>query len=299
MKFDWNKPANDNNLADYGKFEVSLPDPMKIEGRNRSSRKGGRPHPGHASCVAEANMISAEPAKDGTQFSIVSQDAPCMLYRNRKQSRYAGLSVKTRRMVSGLGPHELAAWKEFETNPHWVDFDMQTARVAWTADAGQLSYLADIIAIDDMGVCHAHEIKADPSYFAAPDYVHVMRHAARGFNEADIEFGKLVGAALRGTNRKQLNVDRAFGDRFTTVSPQARDLVHELLSKVSVASLGEVEDLLDSDQLIARAKANALLCERAIGFSLDEALSREVLVTMPIWPAMFPDIRALRYNNDN
>ena len=299
MRFDSFQPANDNDLADYGDFTVTLPDPIAIERSARNRQGRGRTHPSHRSCAVEAGPTPAEPVSDDTRFTIVSQNAPCMLFRNRRQSRFGGLSAKTRRLVSGVGPHELAAWKEFETNQRWVDFDMQTARVAWTAVANQASYLADSIAVDDIGDVHTQEIKADPSYFAEPDYDHVMRHAEQGFGEAGMAFEKLIGPALRGSERKQLNVDRAFGDRFTYVSPQARNLVQSLLKKAPIVALGEIEDLLDNDPLTARAKANALLCERAIGFGLDQRLTRETLVTAPVWPSTFPDIRALRYDNDN
>lgn len=299
MRIKIDKPANDNDLDDYGEFTLSIPDPIGCGDRRRLMHKEGRSHPSHASCAVEIDTRQSEGVHPFTSFSVKAQQSPCMAFQNRKQFRFAGLSMKTRRMVSGTGPNEFAAWKELETNPRWVDFDMQTARVAWEADGKHASYLADVIAVDDAGQIHAWELKTDRSYYDPPEYEAVMRHATVGFGAACVSFERRTGSELRGNDRYQLNVDRAFGDRFTQIHSAAQCRVEEMLRGRATLALGDIEEVLDADPLVARAKTHALLCQRVISIPLRSVIDRETPVTSTENPAAIPDIRLLHHENDN
>lgn len=299
MRIKIEKPANDNDLDDYGEFTLSIPDPIGCGDRRRLKHKEGRSHPSHASCAVEIDTRQSEGVHPFTSFSVEAQKSPCMAFKNPKQFRFAGLSIKTRRMVSGTGPNELAAWKELETNPRWVDFDMQTARVAWQAEGNHASYLADVIAVDDAGQIHAWELKADRSYYDPPEYEAIMRHAKVGFETACVAFERHTGFQLRGSDRYRLNVDRAFGDRFTQIDAAARSRVVELLSSGAKLALGDIWQVLDSDPLVACAKSHALLCQRVISIPLRGVVDHETPVSSAVNPTAIPDIRLLCHENDN
>ncbi|MBO9505699.1 hypothetical protein J7348_13810 [Qipengyuania flava] len=299
MRIEIGKSANDDDLGDYGEFTLSIPDPLGCNDRGRLIREERRSHPSHASCAVEIDLRRSETVHPITSFSVDSQQSPCMAFVNRKHFRFAGLSMKTRRMVSGTGPNEFAAWKELETNPRWVDFDMQTARVAWQAEGEQASYLADVIAVDDAGQIYAWELKADRSYYDAPEYEAVMRHAKVGFESACVALERHTGFQLRGSDRYRLNVDRAFGDRFTQIDPVTKCRVEEMLRGGATLTLGDIEEVLDADPLVARAKTHALVCQRVISVSLSGVIDRETAVSSTVNPVTVPDIRLLRHENDN
>ena len=101
---------------------------------------------------------------------------------------------------------------------------------------------------------------------------------------------------MRGSSRRQLNIGRAFGDRFTTISPKQRDAVLEAVeANGGTAPLSLLEEKVNPDQRVARAQVNAMLCARDISYPLDLRLDRDTPVTRPKVPTIIPDIRAMRH----
>ena len=282
---------------DLPSFTVTVPDPRNCAPA-RAAGVGGRNknHPIYGGSLIDAAPITRSTAAAWTSITLASVEPECAVTFNKRQSSFAGYSTKTARMMSGLGPHELAVWRELEANPRWVDFDLQRIRTTWTGPIGSHSYLGDYIAIDQDGLVHAGEMKASASYYADPAYHHLMEDATGAYARVGITF-RHTGDGMRGTPRRQLNVGRAFGDRFTTVPPKQRELVLEAIAaNAGTAPLGLVEEKVNTDHRLARALVNAMLCARDISYPLDLRLDRDTPVTRPKAPTIIPDIRAMRHD---
>lgn len=294
--------AADAPPSDYpSTFTISIPDPRDcIPARARGIGGRNKVHPLYAGSLIDASPITSSAATPWTTISLESVEPDCAVTFNRRQSSFAGLSVKTGRMMSGLGPHELAIWRELEANPRWVEFDLQRIRTSWSDGHGSHSYTGDWVAVDDDGLVHAGEMKASASYYADPAYSILMEEAASAYARVGITFSRDTGDGVRGGRRRQLNVGRAFGDRFTSVPEDRRDAVLATVEAAGgTAPLGEVEEAAHADPRVARAMVNAMMCARDVAYPLDGRLDRDTPVTRPRTPDTIPDIRAIRHELTN
>lgn len=282
-------------------FTVSIPDPRDCF-PSRAKVVGGRNrvHPLYGGSLVETSAITASAATPWTTITLESVEPEFAVTFNKRQSSFAGLSVKTGRAVSGLGPHEHAMWRELETGSRWVDFDLQTTRTTWSGSLGDHSYTGDWIAVDEDGLVHAGEMKASGSYYADPAYHILMEEAAGAYARVGITFSRDTGDRVRGGQRRQLNVGRAFGDRFTAVSESCRDAVLGTIdANGGSAPLGQVEEAANADPRVARAIVNAMLCARDLAYPLEVRPDRDTPVTRPKTPTTITDIRAMRHELTN
>lgn len=288
--------ANDAVTGSCRLYEVTIPDPVACLPR-RARFRGGRHHrhPSHTSLVVDsAGTPSIADHERSCGLTIASREPRCAVTFRERQPTFAGLSRKTRRMVSGRGPHEYAAFRLFEMDTGIVDYVLQGTVVTIRFADGEAKHYSDYITVDENCSTSAGEIKADASHFAPPAFRHRMELCASAYATHGISFRRDTGASLRGSARFELNLGRAFGDRFTRVEPARAACVAETLARgAGEAALGAIEELLDSDPLAARAKAHALMCTRALHLPLAERLGKDTRVTVPKYPKSVPDIRAI------
>lgn len=282
-------------------FIISIPDARDcIPARAKALGGRNKLHPLFAGSLVDASPITSPAATPWTTISLESVEPGCSVTFNKRQSSFAGLSVKTARMMSGLGPHELAIWRELEANPRWVDFDLQRIRTSWSDGHGGHSYTGDWVAVDDEGLVHAGEMKASASYYADPAYNILMEEAASAYARVGIAFSRDTDDGVRGSQRRQLNVGRAFGDRFTAVPEARRGAILAIVETAGgTASLGELEEAAHTDPRVARAMVNSMMCAREVSYPLDARLDRDTPVTRPKTPDTIPDIRAIRHELTN
>lgn len=288
-------------LDELPEFTVSIPDPRDcVPARTKGVGGRNKVHPLYGSSLVDASPITSSATTPWTTITLESVEPECAVTFNKRQSSFAGLSVKTGRMMSGLGPHEHATWRELEANPRWVDFDLQRVRTSWSDDHGGHSYTGDWVAVDEGGLVHAGEMKASASYYADPAYHILMEEAASAYARVGITFRRDTGDGVRGGQRRQLNVGRAFGDRFTSVPDGCREAVLETLDAGGgTAPLGKVEEVAHADGRVARSMVNAMMCARHVSYPLDVRLGRDTPVTRPNTPATITDIRAMRHELTN
>jgi hypothetical protein len=283
-------------LHEYPQFHVTVPDPLTCR-PTRAGFTGGRnhDHPSHSSCLVGAGSPSPLVEQDRScGFTVVSNSPKCAVTFGSRHATFAGLSRKTGEMVSGRGPHELAAWRILETNPSCVSFVLQGSRLTAHSEDASRTHTADYIAAWEDGTITAGEVKANATHFCPPDHRSWMEDVASGYAAYGIEFRRDTGASLRGGARHEFNITSAFGDRFTHVPQDARAEAIEAIERAGgSATLADVEAILDGEPLVARAKAHALLCARAIAFPLTSMLVGDTPVTLPKHPRSIPDIRSL------
>lgn len=293
--------TSDATSDDTPKFTVSIPDPRDCMPA-RAKGVGGRNkvHPLYGGCLVDAAPVTSTVATSWSKITVESVPPECAVTFNKRQSSFAGLSVKTGRMMSGLGPHEHAIWRELEAVPRWVDFDLQNIRTSWSDDRGGHFYTGDWVAVDHDGLVHAGEMKASASYYADPAYHILMEEAASAYARVGITFSRDTGDSIRGGQRRQLNVGRAFGDRFTAVPQDRREaVIRTVEASGGTATLGKVEEVAHDDPRVARAMVNAMLCAREVSYPLDARLDRDTPVTLPRTPTTIVDIRAMRHELTN
>lgn len=292
----------DEGAEDLLPFNITIPDPLAcLPERSRFAPGRNHSHPSHASLIVDPPL--ARPITDqcwGGGAVVCSVEAKCAVTFHKKQPTFAGFSVKNGRMISGTGPHELAAFKRLETDHTTVAFDFEILEITWPSDGKERLYTPDYTRVTDIGRVETAEIKADFSHFMPEEYHLELEEASKALARVDIEFRRVTGSELRGDPRFQYNVSRAFGDRFTFVAPSIRDVVENQLAKTNgPVGLGAIEELLDADSRVARAKAHALLCHRVIAFELNDALTIDTPVTLPTHPKFIPDIRVIGHESDN
>jgi hypothetical protein len=207
---------------------------------------------------------------------------------HQKKGSFAGLSRKARCVVSGIGPHEYAKWKDLETDPNIVSFLLQGLRSVWA----EHSYTCDWVAHDALAGLVAGEVKADQSYFHDPDYSITMCNAAEAFTAAKIDFRKETGPNIRGSSQRRRNVNSAFRDRFTHYDRTQEGLVRDRLSSGDVA-LGELEEHLHKTPETARSIVHAMLCTRVLAFDLNLPVGPDTIVTAAPVPISRINIRAI------
>jgi hypothetical protein len=287
---------------DLPTFNIQIPDPLTclperthfVPGRNHS-------HPSHSSLVVDPPMARSITDQDWGAGAVVRSVEPkCSVTFHKRQATFAGFSVKSGRMISGTGPHELAAFKRLETDHTTVDYDFENLEITWHSAGKEFSYTPDYTRVTDIGSVETAEIKADASHFMPEDYHLKLEAGGNALAEVKIEFRLITGRELRGDPRFQFNVSRAFGDRFTLVAPSLRDAVANQLAKANgPVGLGAIEEVLDKDPHVARARAHSLLCKRDIAFELTGVITRDTPVSLPRHPELIPDIRAIGHEGDN
>lgn len=162
----------DPSDEDVKNFIVRIPDPLEcVPPRAKAGGGQFRLHPLYGDSVIAAGPVTTGDPMRYPGVRVASVEPRCMVTFIRKQASFAGCSTKTRRMMSGLGPHELAVWRELEVNPHWVDFDLQRIRTSWADDDAIRSYLSDYIAVDQhmcvtrsvlpVGLSDVEDVEAD------------------------------------------------------------------------------------------------------------------------------------------
>ena len=268
---------------------VNIAIPPAIECRPaRANQIGGRyrVHPSWTPWAVGAGQSDAEVQWGAAR--IHSVDAPMAVTFHQVAGTFAGLSTKMGCVMSGMGPHEHAKWKDLETNPSIAAYLLQGVRATWDDHF----YTADYVAHDATLGIVAGEVKADRSYFLDADYGVTMRHADEAFRNADIEFRKETGPQIRGSQTKRRNVDRAFRDRFTGFDQKQEAQVQNRLAKKETA-LGELEELLRADSRVARTVIHAMLCKRVLAFDLNLPVTPDTLVSVPPAPINYIDIRAI------
>lgn len=281
---------------DLPRFNVTIPEPRSclpersrfVPGRNHS-------HPSHASVIVDPSFIrSITDQSWGASAVVKSVEPKCEVTFHKRQPTFAGFSVKNGRMISGTGPHELAAFKRLETDHTTVEFDFQNLEISCQIGGKECSYTPDFLRAADSGCVVATEIKADASHFLPEDYHLKLEAAATALANVGIEFRRVTGTELRGDARFEVNVSRAFGDRFTLVAGSLCDeIANRLATATGPIGLGAVEEILDTDPHVARAKAHALLCRREIAFDLNGTIGRDTPVSLPNHPQFMPNIRAI------
>ena len=258
----------------------------------RTWRIGGqhRVHPGFSSIVIGDSIATMQTPNWGlgAAKSVVTRSAVTF---HRRMGSFQFLSVKTGRMMSGLGPYEQILSEELEADPNKVDYDLQGLLVDWNDGP---TYLLDYHAHDAVLGLVAGEVKADPSYFIDPGYSPTMINAGRTLANVGVTFQKVDGATLVSNPIRRRNVRRAYCDRFTKVSKAQRGAVADLLARNEVVKLGEVHAILANDSRLAQLLVHALLCRRVLAYDLDLPLDRDTAVSAPVAATTRIDIRNLQ-----
>lgn len=292
----------DAEVDDLPGFHITVPDPLScLPDRARFAPGRNHSHPMYASIIVDARP--PRPITDqasGVGAVVRSVEPECAVTFHKRQPTFAGFSVKNGRMISGTGPHELAAFKRLETDHTTVEYDFQNLEITCEFEGAISTYTPDFTRVTDTGRLVAVEVKADASHFVPHIYHNKLERAASGLAEIGIEFRRTTGSELRGEARFQFNVSRAFGDRFTFVAPSLLDAVLNRLAKNRYpVSLGAIEEILDTDKRIARAKVHALLCQREIAFELTGVITPETPISLPRRPNFIPDIRTIGHESHN
>lgn len=218
--------------------------------------------------------------------------APAVTFHS-KSSTFDFFSVKTQRVMFGIGPHEFANARELEANPIVVDFDLQSIRAIWNADERE-HYTADSVALMADGGIVTTEVKASVSYFQDPDYVPVMWNAERAFQPVGITFAKVTGDQMDDNQRRSWNVNRVFHDRGTAFDKRDVDAVRKLLAaEGGQTPLGRVMETLSTNASVGRQMANAMMCVRHLAYDLDAVVTPDTPVSAaPLATAPY-DIRRI------
>lgn len=284
-------------------FLVTVPDPLACMPAAQR-RFGGRAHehPVYAGPIASPAPITGSSDITFRKATVESRPNAQFVSFHGTQSSFSSFSPKTGRLVSGLGPHEHAWRKELDVDPRWVDFEMQGLNVHLGADGDHdndddddaRGYRADWIAVDWDGVVHAGEIKADLSYFWDPDYAAKLTAVEGALGKIAINFHRVTGKAMRANSRRVLNIDRAYGDAFTTVTLAQADAINSALSNErNPVPLGRVEEAIGGTPASARAIVHAALCRRMLNYDLDGIVNRDTPVEAVRTPDVIIDIRSI------
>ncbi|MBC3941182.1 hypothetical protein [Sphingomonas albertensis] len=257
----------------------------------RASRIGGvaRVHP-YWSALATAPAVT-DPAPNWGPGEVTSVDTRSAVTFHRTTGSFQALSVKTGRMISGIGPYEQAQSEELEADPETVAYDLQGLKTAWV---GGPSYLSDFHALHVTKGVVAGEVKADRSYFLEQSYAEIMANAKRTFAAVDITFEEKDGTSMFLNQVRRLNVRRAYCDRFHEASPAQTDRVRELVSADGGTTLGRIHSILANDPRTAQQLVHGLLCRRVLGYDLNTPTRSDTLVYAPAKPALWVDIRDIQ-----
>lgn len=292
---DFSQPSGTSAVAldieePAGVLKIRMPDILACIPRN-ARRTGGRHHrrPG----ISELNEISGDSIPDwgiARVQSVVS--APAVTFHSRS-STFDFFSVKTRRVVYGIGPHEFAHARELEADPYTADFGLQGLRAVWNAE-GRDHYTADSVALMADGRVVGTEVKASESYFQDPKYAAVMWNAARSFEAAGITFAKVTGDGMDDNRRRSWNVSRVFHDRGTRFGEREISAVTNLLTAAgSPVALGRVQEVLSDNASVARQMVNAMMCARHLAYDLNAAVTSDTEVNSAPRIAKPTDIRRI------
>lgn len=288
---------------------VKVPDPlacMPAAQRNFGGRR--REHPIYGGPFATPHAITGVAPAVFSEARIRSCPNTQHVTFHRVQSSFSSFSPKTRRIVSGLGPHEHVWRKELDVSPLWVDFEFQGAKVILGSGGGDApgpadedaddddgrSYLMDWIGVDHDGLVHAGEIKAGPSYYLDPVYNAKLTGAERALARVGVVFHRDTGIAMRSNARRLLNIDRAYCDAFTYISPDQTDAIaNSLARETGPVPLGRIEDAIGGSPAAAAGVARAALCRRMLSYDLDGVVDRDTPVATVRTPERIVDIRAI------
>lgn len=284
-------------------FLVNVPDPLACM-PTAQRRFGGRAHehPVYAGPIAFPAPVTGVDDITFRKATVESRPNAQFVLFHGKQSSFSSFSPKTGRLVSGLGPHEHAWRKELEVDPRWVDFEMQGLNVHLRTESDQdddgdhdaRGYRADWIGVDWDGAVHAGEIKADLSYYWAPDYAAKLTAVEDAVGKIEIHFHRVTGKAMRANSRRMLNIDRAYGDAFTTVTLDHADSINNsLLSERGPVPLRRIEEAIGGTPSGARAIVHAALCRRMLSYDLDGIVNSDTPVEAVRTPGVITDIRSI------
>lgn len=278
------------DLEENPAIELTIPSAISCAPA-RASRIGGvaRVHP-YWSALATAPAVT-EPAPNWGPGKVNSVDSRSAVTFHLTMGSFQGLSVKTGRMISGIGPYEQAEAEELEADPETVIYDLQGLQTAW--DGGP-TYLCDYHALHVTKGVVAGEVKADRSYFLEPSYAEIMVNAKRTFAAVDITFEEKDGTSMFRNQIRRMNVRRAYCDRFHDASPEQTDRVRELVSADGGTTLGRIHSILANDPRTAQQLVHGLLCRRVLGYDLNLPTRSDTLVYAPAKPALWVDIRNIQ-----
>lgn len=271
-------------------FELTVPSAISCAPA-RASRIGGvaRVHP-YWSALTTAPAVT-EPAPNWGPGEVTSVSKRSAVTFHRTMGSFQALSVKTGRMISGLGPYEQVQSEELEVSPEWVTYDLQGLETSWKAGG---NYLCDYHGLHVTKGVTAGEVKADRSYFLDTSYAEIMTNAKRTFTAVDIAFEETDGTSMFRNQIRRMNVRRAYCDRFHEASPEQTNRVRELVSADGGTTLGRIHSILANDSRTAQQLVHGLLCRRVLAYDLDLPISTDTLVHAPAKPALWVDIRDIQ-----
>ena len=279
-------------------FHLKVTDPLACEPPARRKFGGrGHIHPRFTSLVIEGSPLTSgtTTATWGAARIRSTPNEQCVTF-HLTQSSHSSFCPKTRRLNSGLGPHERSWAMEMAVDPLWVDFEPQGVTVALGDDPEKPdnSYRADWIGVDWNGVVHAGENKAHFSHYLDPDYSAKLTAAGLALGAISVEFRRDTGDVRRRNVRRILNVANAYGDAFTLVGEHHIAAIDDAMAKGGgTTTVGTIENAIGGATPAARSVVHAALCRRLISYDLDSRLDGDSVVVVPPTPPFITDIRSI------
>ncbi|NCQ21011.1 MAG: hypothetical protein GW768_07590 [Sphingomonadales bacterium] len=206
--------------------------------------------------------------------SVIPSQA--VTFHRKLQGSFSTLEPLGRRSLSGVGPNELAQVMRLTTSHTTIRFAMQS--LVYELPDGTI-YTADSHCLDSRVGVLVSELKTSASFFFTdPAYRATLAIIEDASAAANMTFLEETGKSVRGTPRRWKNVCFVYQHRFTGYSADREARVRAGLADGSLTTLGDLVPILGGKMQIALPRAAAMLCDRVIGFELDQRLTPDTPV---------------------